>query len=136
MTLKNQDTLKTAYTISVDATGTTTGISARDRSFTLNRLASIEAVATSFSKPGHVFPLRAVSGGVLERVGHTEASIDMCKLAGKEHVACISELVLDDGRMMRRDDCLAFGRKWGISVVTISDLVSHRMGLNKLPLSS
>jgi 3,4-dihydroxy-2-butanone 4-phosphate synthase len=131
MTLKNQDTLKTAYTISVDATGTTTGISARDRSFTLNRLASTEAVAASFSKPGHVFPLRAVSGGVLERVGHTEASIDMCKLAGKEHVACISELVLDDGRMMRRDDCLAFGRKWGISVVTISDLVSYRMALNK-----
>jgi 3,4-dihydroxy-2-butanone 4-phosphate synthase len=131
MTLDNQDTLKTAYTISVDAKGTTTGISARDRSTTINLLASGLKSHGSFTRPGHVFPLRAVEGGVLKRVGHTEASIDMCLLAGKHPVACISELVLDCGEMMRRDDCLAFGLKWGISVVTISDLVSYRLQLSK-----
>lgn len=127
MTTDNQDTLKTAYTISVDAKGTTTGISARDRSKTIKLLSDPESVPLTFTRPGHVFPLRANSGGVLKRVGHTEASIDLCILAGKRPVSCISELVHDNGLMQRRDDCLEFGRRFGISVITIHDLVNYRL---------
>jgi 3,4-dihydroxy-2-butanone 4-phosphate synthase len=128
MVEQNEDSLKTAYTVSIDAReGTTTGISAADRSKTIQCLATDTCVVSDFNRPGHVFPLRAVDGGVLSRVGHTEAAIDLCKLAGKAPVAAISEIVLDDGRMARRDDLQAFAHKFGLKMITIADLVKYRI---------
>jgi len=139
MVESNQDPNRTAYTISIDAQhpDTTTGIRAHDRALTCRTLASKGSTKESFRRPGHLFPLRAREGGVRERVGHTEAAIDFCKLAGKPLVSVISELVLDgesiagqalmrEPDMMRRDDCLAFGKRWGLKVCTIADLVAYR----------
>jgi 3,4-dihydroxy-2-butanone 4-phosphate synthase len=89
-------------------------------------LADPNSTASTFTRPGHIFPLRAQPGGVLKRVGHTEASVDLCILAGKQPCAAISEVVLDRGGMARRDDLLEMGRIWGIKVITISDLVKFR----------
>jgi 3,4-dihydroxy 2-butanone 4-phosphate synthase len=135
MVANNKDLHRTAYTVSVDTIreGVSTGISAHDRAATARALADPHAVSNDFRRPGHVLPLRAKDGGVRERQGHTEAAIELCRLAGKEHAALISELVTDGeeveglpelkgGSMMRRDDCLEFGRRWGIRVCTIDDL--------------
>ncbi|KAI8922961.1 DHBP synthase RibB-like alpha/beta domain-containing protein [Entophlyctis helioformis] len=128
MVPNNTDSFKTAYTISLDLKqGTTTGISAADRAATVRAMADPSSVPAAFSRPGHVFPLRAVPGGVLKRVGHTEASVDLCRLAGKRPVAAICEIVLDDGRMARRDDLRAFSNKFGLRMITIHDLVQYRM---------
>jgi 3,4-dihydroxy-2-butanone 4-phosphate synthase len=128
MVENNTDSLKTAYTVSIDAhSGTTTGISARDRSTTINLLADPNVKKGDFNMPGHVFPLRSVDGGVLERVGHTEASVDLCKLAGLQPVAAISEVMLDDGTMARRNDLMQFCRKFGLKLITINDLVKYRL---------
>ncbi|KAI9337548.1 3,4-dihydroxy-2-butanone 4-phosphate synthase-domain-containing protein [Obelidium mucronatum] len=131
MVENNEDSLKTAYTISVDYKhGTTTGISSHDRSKTLIQLANPNSKPEDFSRPGHIFPLRAHENGVLSRVGHTEASIDLCVLAGKQPCAGISEIVLDEGGMARRDDLLEMGKKWGLCVVTIDALVKYRVENN------
>ncbi|KAL8899045.1 MAG: hypothetical protein Q9207_006398 [Kuettlingeria erythrocarpa] len=134
----NADPNRTAYTISIDASdpSVTTGISAHDRALTCRTLASPEVKESSFRRPGHLFPLRARDGGVGERKGHTEAAVSFCRLAGKEPVGVICELVEDGdelegkaerigGGMMRRDACLKFGRKWGLKVCTIEDLVEY-----------
>lgn len=141
MVPKNEEKQNTAYTITVDAAapGMTTGISARDRATTANALADPRAGPESFRRPGHVLPLRAKAGGVRERFGHTEAAVELCRLAGKERAAFICEMVLDgvevegvperqEGGMMRRDDCLEFGRRWGLKVCTIEDLVEYVEG--------
>ncbi|KAJ3271843.1 hypothetical protein HDU76_010991, partial [Blyttiomyces sp. JEL0837] len=118
----------TAYTISVDAKSkTTTGISSFDRSKTIQLLGSLTSSATDFQRPGHVFPLRAQPGGVLTRVGHTEASVDLAKLAGKSAAAAICEIVKDEGGMMRRDELKEFAKTWGIKMITIADLVRYRV---------
>ncbi|KAJ3077121.1 hypothetical protein HDU98_008557 [Podochytrium sp. JEL0797] len=128
MVVNNEDSLKTAYTISVDFKhGTTTGISSGDRSKTLNALANPTSVPSDFTRPGHVFPLRGNDLGVLARVGHTEASLDLCRLAGKQPCAAISEVVLDEGGMARRDDLLEMGKRWGLCVITIDALVKYRV---------
>lgn len=137
MVLENADPRRTAYTISIDASHSsiTTGISAHDRALTCRTLASPSAVASSFNRPGHVLPLRAREGGVRVRKGHTEAAIEFCALAMMTPVGVISELVEDgtevEGKaeraepgMMRRDGCLRFGKKWGLRVCTIEDLVA------------
>ncbi|KAL8701271.1 MAG: hypothetical protein Q9201_004996 [Fulgogasparrea decipioides] len=138
MVTENADPNRTAYTVSIDASdpSITTGISAHDRALTCRTLASPAVEASHFRRPGHVFPLRARAGGIKERRGHTEAAIEFCKLAGKAPVGVICELV-DDGEeitgraerigggMMRRDGCLKFGRKWGLKVCTIEDLVDY-----------
>ncbi|KAL7273852.1 3,4-dihydroxy 2-butanone 4-phosphate synthase [Rhizina undulata] len=124
----NQEPHSTAFTVSIDARHPTisTGISSYDRALTARTLASPGATAADFRSPGHLFPLRAVEGGVIERRGHTEAAVEFCKLAGKTEAAAICELVKEsDGLMMRRDDCLEFGRKWGFKVSTIEDLVEY-----------
>ncbi|KAI9330366.1 3,4-dihydroxy-2-butanone 4-phosphate synthase-domain-containing protein [Zopfochytrium polystomum] len=129
MVQKNEDTFKTAYTISVDLRGdlgTTTGISSEDRAKTIKALGTASTTAQQFQRPGHVFPLRAQPGGVLRRVGHTEASVDLAKLAGKEPAAAICEIVLDEGGMARRDELMVFARKWGLKIITIADLVRYR----------
>lgn len=127
MVQQNQDSLRTAYTITVDAAeGTTTGISAHDRATTVRLLADPDATPTDFNRPGHVVPLRARDGGVLTRRGHTEATVDLCRLAGLCPVGVIGELVHDDGTMMRTDAVLELGAREGLPVVTIADLAAWR----------
>ena len=127
MVPKNQERHQTAYTISCDYShNTTTGISAHDRALTARKLADPSTKAEDFRRPGHIFPLRSLEGGVRARVGHTEASTEFCRLAGKEQVAAICEIVKDeDGLMARRDDCVDFARQWGLKVCTIEDLVEY-----------
>lgn len=135
MVLENADPNGTAYTISIDATdpSVTTGISAHDRALTCRTLARPDVQATHFRRPGHILPLQAKSGGVLERPGHTEAAVEFCRLVGKPEAAVICELV-EDGEevegvaamegngMMRAERCLEFGKRWGVKVCTIEDL--------------
>ncbi|CCX10597.1 DHBP synthase RibB-like alpha/beta domain-containing protein [Pyronema domesticum] len=128
MVQNNQEPHATAFTISVDAKdpSVSTGISAYDRALTARWLADPNTTAENFRSPGHVFPLRAVKGGVLERRGHTEAAVAFARLSGKTEATAICELVReDDGLMMRRDDCLEFGKKHNLKVCTIEQLVAH-----------
>lgn len=122
----NEDARSTAYTVSVDAAeGVTTGISAADRARTLTVLADPASTATSLIRPGHVLPLRAVDGGVRERGGHTEASVELMRLAGLEPVAVIGEVVADDGSMMRLPGLIELGARDDIPVITIEQLIAH-----------
>ena len=126
MTAVNEDPKGTAYTVSVDAaTGVTTGISAADRTRTLRALADAGAVPADLTRPGHVFPLRAVAGGVRARRGHTEAGVELCRLADVAPVAAIAELVHDDGTMMRLPALREFADEHGLVLVSIEDLVRH-----------
>jgi 3,4-dihydroxy 2-butanone 4-phosphate synthase len=138
MVADSEDPKRTAYTISVDANHelTTTGISAHDRSLTCRTLADPNVSRDMLRRPGHVIPLRAREGLTRERNGHTEATVEFCRLAGKPLVGVIGEMVEDgepvEGQalfrspgMMRRDGCLAFGKKFGLKVCTIEDLVAY-----------
>ena len=120
----NEDPRGTAYTVSVDASDRlSTGISASDRAHTLRVLADPEATPARLHRPGHVMPLRAVDGGVRERDGHTEAAVDLLKLAGLTPVAAISEIVADDGEMERLPGLIALGEREGVPVITIESLI-------------
>ncbi|MDN3444608.1 GTP cyclohydrolase II [Microbacterium sp. APC 3901] len=126
MVAASEDARATAYTVSVDAAeGVTTGISAHDRAHTLNVLANPESTATSIIRPGHVLPLRAVDGGVRERSGHTEAAVDLMKLAGLRPVGAIAEVVAEDGSMMRLPGLIELGARDGVPVITIEQLIAH-----------
>ncbi|MDO5634873.1 MAG: 3,4-dihydroxy-2-butanone-4-phosphate synthase, partial [Micrococcus sp.] len=126
MTAVNEDPKGTAYTVSVDAAeGVSTGISAADRARTLRLLAAADTAPDDLTRPGHVFPLRAVEGGVRERRGHTEAGVELCRLAGLPPVAAIAELVHDDGTMMRLPALRAFADTHGLRLISIDDLVSY-----------
>ncbi|MGY4642569.1 GTP cyclohydrolase II [Cellulomonas sp. URHB0016] len=123
----SQDPRRTAYTVTVDAaTGVTTGISASDRARTLRVLADPASGREDLIRPGHVLPLRAVPGGVLHRAGHTEAAVDLCRLAGLEPVGAIAELVDDDGSMTRLPAAAALAEAEGLVLLTIADLVAWR----------
>jgi len=126
MVQRNEDANGTAFTVTCDHVNTTTGVSAIDRCTTMHGLANYNEKADKFNRPGHIFPLIARDGGVLERRGHTEAGVDLCKLAGKSPVAVIGELVKDDGEMMRLDDCYEFASKFGFPLVTVDALVEYR----------
>ncbi|SNC64657.1 3,4-dihydroxy 2-butanone 4-phosphate synthase / GTP cyclohydrolase II [Kytococcus aerolatus] len=127
MVRDNADPFRTAYTITVDAAqGVTTGISAADRTHTLRTLADPAATPEALVRPGHVVPLRARAGGVLERPGHTEAAVDLCRLAGLEPVGVIAELVHDDGTMMRADGVRALAAEHDLPVLTIEALRAWR----------
>jgi 3,4-dihydroxy 2-butanone 4-phosphate synthase / GTP cyclohydrolase II len=127
MVADNQDPRGTAYTVTVDAAeGVTTGISAADRAHTIRALADDDSVPSDFHRPGHVVPLRARQGGVLVRGGHTEAAVDLCRLAGLSPVGAIGELVHDDGSMMRLPAVLELGREHGLPVITIEALIAWR----------
>jgi 3,4-dihydroxy 2-butanone 4-phosphate synthase / GTP cyclohydrolase II len=127
MVADNRDPLRTAYTVSIDAAeGVTTGISAADRARTIRLLADPLSTPESFVRPGHVIPLRAKDGGVLERPGHTEAAVDLCRLAGLTPAGAIGELVNDDGTMMRLPEVLATGAVHDLPVITIEMLVAWR----------
>jgi 3,4-dihydroxy 2-butanone 4-phosphate synthase len=149
MVVNNADPNRTAYTISIDSNdpSITTGISAHDRSLTCRQLAAPDVYAGGFRRPGHVLPLCAKIGGVRERKGHTEAAVDFCRLAGKPPVGVIAELV-EEGElcegvpelrgnigMMRRDACLKFGRKWGLKVCTIEDLIGYLESPDESPMT-
>lgn len=122
----NQDAKGTAYTVSCDAaTGVSTGISAGDRALTARILADPASTPSSITRPGHIFPLRAVNGGVRERPGHTEAAVDLCRLAGLAPVGVIAEVVHDDGEMMRLDSLRDFAADHGCPLISIEDLVAY-----------
>lgn len=130
MCINNEDKHSTAYTVTVDAAAGTTGISAQDRSLTVRLLGSSTSVATDFTRPGHICPLRAKDGLLKVRRGHTEAGVQLAKLAGLQPAACISELVRDeDGLMMRLPDCESFAQKHGIKIITIEQLVEYSESL-------
>jgi len=123
----NTEAHRTAFTISVDYKhGTTTGISAHDRAKTIRALADTTSKPEDFARPGHIFPLRAAEGGVLTRAGHTEASVDLARLAGLSQAAIICEVVNDDGTMKRGPDLIGFAREHGIRIGTIAELIRHR----------
>ncbi|MFJ8589562.1 bifunctional 3,4-dihydroxy-2-butanone-4-phosphate synthase/GTP cyclohydrolase II [Streptomyces sp. NPDC093595] len=127
MTAVNEDPKGTAYAVSVDAAwGVTTGISAADRALTARVLADPGSRRGDLHRPGHVFPLRAVPGGVLRRPGHTEASVDLAQLAGLPPAGVICELVNDDGSVMRLPQLMAFARERGLAIISIADLVRYR----------
>jgi 3,4-dihydroxy 2-butanone 4-phosphate synthase/GTP cyclohydrolase II len=126
MVLNNEDPRGTAYTVTVDAADRlSTGISAADRAHTLRVLAEPSSTPASLHRPGHVLPLRAMDGGVRERDGHTEAAVDLMKLAGLIPVAGIAEIVADDGEMMRLPGLLVLGEREGVPVITIADLIDY-----------
>ena len=125
----NTDPMETAFTISVDlrGNGVTTGISASDRAKTIKALCDDDATAYDFNKPGHIFPLKAKEGGVLRRTGHTEAAIDLARLAGLKPAGVIVEIMNEDGSMARLPDLYEVARKFDLKLVSIEDLVSYRM---------
>ena len=127
MTLINEDRKQTAYSVSVDArAGVSTGISAQDRTHTIHLLADPSTTAADLTRPGHVFPLRAVPGGVLRRPGHTEAGVDLCQLAGLRPAAALAEVVHDDGSMMRGPELRQFADEHQMPMISIADLVAYR----------
>ena len=122
----NEDPKGTAFTVSTDVrAGTTTGISAADRAATFRALADPASRASDFMRPGHVFPLRPRSGGVLERGGHTEAAVDFCKLAGLRPCGVLSEIVNDDGSMARVPDLVPFCERHNLVLTSIDDLQQY-----------
>ncbi len=133
MTERNDESMRTAFTVTVDArAGVTTGISAADRTTTIRKLADPETVAGDLVKPGHIFPLRYAEGGVLVRGGHTEAAVDLATLAGLEPVGVLAEIVNDDGTMMRLPDLRAFADAHGLALVSIEQLIEHRRRTERL----
>lgn len=127
MVADNDSAHTTAFTVSIDFKhGTTTGISADDRTATVRNLANQNAGPSDFSRPGHIFPLIARQGGVLMRSGHTEAAVDLCKLASLPPIGVICELVNDDGTVMRGPQVSAFAESHGLKQVTVADLIAYR----------
>ena len=133
MVTPSEDPMKTAWTISVDARrGVTTGISAHDRAHTIQLLINPATVPNDLSKPGHVFPLRAKEGGVLRRAGHTEAAVDLARLAGLPPAGVICEIMKEDGTMARIEDLTVFARAHKLKLCTIASLIEYRRRFEKL----
>ncbi len=133
MVAHNRELYQTDFTVSVDAARVvTTGISAKDRAATIRVLANPRATPADLVQPGHIFPLQARSGGVLRRAGHTEASVDLARLAGHDASAVICEILNDDGTMARLPDLLRFKKKHGLKICTIQDLIAYRRKSEKL----
>lgn len=126
MVMDNTDNHETAFTVSVDHVDTTTGISAAERSLTAIKCADPESMPQDFRRPGHMFPLMAKRNGVLERNGHTEATVDLCRLAGLEECGLCCEIMRDDGTMMRTEELLEMAREFDMPVITIKDLQDYR----------
>ncbi|MCX7780054.1 MAG: bifunctional 3,4-dihydroxy-2-butanone-4-phosphate synthase/GTP cyclohydrolase II [Negativicutes bacterium] len=126
MVTDNTDTHCTAFTVSVDAATVTTGISAYERAETIKTLLNPATVAEDLRRPGHIFPLRYCEGGVMRRAGHTEAAVDLCKLAGLYPAGVICEIMSDDGSMARVPELMKFVQKHGLKIITIADLIKYR----------
>ncbi len=127
MVRQNTDNHQTAFTVSIDGVDTTTGISAAERSMTALATVKDGVKPSDFRRPGHMFPLEARAGGVLKRAGHTEATVDLCRLAGLKEVGLCCEIMKDDGTMARMDDVQAFAKRHGLKLMTIADLIAYRL---------
>lgn len=125
MVENNTDNHETAFTVSIDHINTTTGISAYERAFTIQKVLK-DSEPLDFRRPGHIFPLIAKSGGVLKRVGHTEAAVDLSRLAGLEPAGVICEIMSKDGTMARTTELMEFAKKHNLKIITIADLVDYR----------
>lgn len=133
MVARNREVFKTDFTVSVDATsGTTTGISTKDRAATIRVLADPSAGPADLIQPGHVFPLQARTGGVLRRAGHTEAAVDLARLAGLDPSGVICEIMREDGSMARLPDLVRFKKKHGLRMCSIRDLIAFRRKSERL----
>ena len=121
----NTDNHETAFTVSIDYKDTTTGISAEERGLTARMCVAEGIKPSDFRRPGHMFPLRAVEGGVLKRTGHTEATVDLCRLAGLAECGLCCEIMRDDGTMMRFDALRAFATQHNMPMISIADLVTY-----------
>ena len=124
---KNTSSHETAFTVTIDAKGAKTGVSAYERNMTIELMSRVGARADDFVRPGHIFPLIAKSGGVLARTGHTEGSTDLCRLAGLSQSAVICEIVKDDGDMARRDDLEKFCAQHDINMISVAQIVQYRL---------
>jgi 3,4-dihydroxy 2-butanone 4-phosphate synthase len=132
MTESNTCTNQTAFTVSIEARhGVTTGVSAADRSTTILTAIKETCKPEDLARPGHVFPLRACPGGVLERRGHTEGTVDLMKMAGLKPAGVLCEVTNPDGTMARLKEIISFGKKHDIPVITIDDIYQHRLKLSK-----
>lgn len=132
MVARNTDNHETAFTVSIDSTRTTTGISAYERSMTALDTIRDGVKPSDFRRPGHMFPLEAREGGVLKRAGHTEATVDLCRLAGLKEVGLCCEIMKDDGTMARLPDVRAFAKEHGLKMMTIASLIAYRRRFDKL----
>ncbi|MBC8486808.1 MAG: bifunctional 3,4-dihydroxy-2-butanone-4-phosphate synthase/GTP cyclohydrolase II [Bacteroidetes bacterium] len=132
MVTENTDIHKTAFTVSIDANETTTGISAYERAFTIKKILDQKSKPEDFNKPGHVFPLEYKKGGVLVRAGHTEAAIDLVKLAGLYPAGVICEIMNEDGSMARVPELIEYIKKYNLKLITIADLIDYRRRHEKL----
>lgn len=128
----NTDNHETAFTVSIDHKNTTTGISAEERGFTARMCVDENAEPLDFRRPGHMFPLIAKAGGVLERNGHTEATVDLMKLAGLKECGLCCEIMSEDGKMMRTDELISFAEKYNIPYITVKDLQEYRKVFDNL----
>ena len=126
MVTRNTDNHETAFTVSIDHVDTTTGISAAERSVTAMKCVDEDAKPEDFRRPGHMFPLLAKKNGVLERNGHTEATVDLCRLAGLKECGLCCEIMREDGTMMRTPELMELAEKWGLCIITIKDLQNYR----------
>lgn len=132
MMQENTDNHETAFTVSIDHVSTSTGISAAERSITAMSCVADDAKPEDFRRPGHMFPLLAKPNGVLERSGHTEATVDLCRLAGLKECGLCCEIMRDDGTMMRTPELLELAKKWDLKFITIQDLQNYRKSHEKL----
>ncbi len=129
MVAVNNDPRGTAFTVSVDHKETTTGISAFERSLTITKMIDNQAKATDFTRPGHIFPLIAKDGGVLERNGHTEAAVDLAELCGSVHAGVICEILNEDGTMARVPELIQVAKQFDLKMITIEELVKYKQKL-------
>ena len=132
MVTQNTDNHETAFTVSIDHVSTSTGISAAERSVTAMKCVDEDSKPEDFRRPGHMFPLLAKKNGVLERTGHTEATVDLCRLAGLKECGLCCEIMRDDGTMMRTTELMKLAEKWNIKFITIHDLINYRKCHEKL----
>lgn len=126
MVENNTDNHETAFTVSIDYKTTSTGISAEERGLTARMTVAEDAKPSDFRRPGHMFPLRAVEGGVLKRSGHTEATVDLCRLAGLKTCGLCCEIMREDGTMMRTSELKAFAQQHHLTMITLADIIAHR----------
>ena len=123
----------TRFTVTVDAIeGTTTGVSAVDRALTIKKIIDKNSKASDFARPGHIFPLRAFDEGVLRRAGHTEAAVDLCRLASLQPAGVLCEILSENGEMARVPDLIKMAEKFGLKIITVKDIISHRLKKEKL----
>ena len=132
MVANNTDNHETAFTVSIDHVDTTTGISAAERAYTIKKLTDPKALQADFRRPGHVFPLRSVIGGVMRRTGHTETTTDLCRLAGLTPAGICCEIMSEDGTMARTPELARFAERFGLTFITVADLVAYRKKNEKM----